>query len=116
MAREERQADREIQPLLLLGFAPLYVAFLLAVTGFVALWLAMSLLVNKAPDYTRLLVILPFVVYLVIEGAAILSRSVHPRVPRWGLRPGPLLVGGLFRLVIGVIVCWNVAIEVLAGG
>lgn len=40
------------------------VAELLALTGFLSLYLAFALLITKAPNYTRLLVILPFVGYL----------------------------------------------------
>ncbi len=35
---------------------------LLMVGGFLVLWLSFALLVNKAPNYTRLLIALPFVV------------------------------------------------------
>ncbi len=38
---------------------------LLVAAGFVSLWLTSAFLVNKAPNYTRLLVALPFAAYLV---------------------------------------------------
>jgi 4-amino-4-deoxy-L-arabinose transferase-like glycosyltransferase len=41
---------------------------LLALFGFLSLWLAFAFLINKSPNYTRLLIILPFYVYLVVYG------------------------------------------------
>jgi Dolichyl-phosphate-mannose-protein mannosyltransferase len=40
---------------------------LLMLGGFLVLWLSFAFLVNKAPNYTRLLITLPFVAYLVVE-------------------------------------------------
>ena len=44
--------------------------------GFVVLWLSFALLVNKAPNYTRLLITLPFVAYLVVEARPLGDKSV----------------------------------------
>jgi hypothetical protein len=55
---------------------------LLAVSGFLILWLSFAFIVNKAPNYTRLLITLPFVAYLVTEAVRWLAgrwRSV-PRL------------------------------------
>ena len=41
-------------------------AHILAVVGFLTIWLVLSLLVTKAPHYTRLLTVLPFVSYLAL--------------------------------------------------
>jgi hypothetical protein len=74
---------------------------LLAVTGFLVLWLSFAFLVNKAPNYTRLLVTLPFVAYLVTEAVRWLAgrwRSIHG-VPA-------VLTGGL----LAALVAWNLAI------
>jgi hypothetical protein len=74
---------------------------LLAVTGFLVLWLSFAFLVNKAPNYTRLLVTLPFVAYLVTEAVRWLAgrwRSIHG-VP-------VVLTGGL----LAALVAWNLAI------
>jgi hypothetical protein len=74
---------------------------LLAVTGFLVLWLSLAFLVNKAPNYTRLLVTLPFVAYLVTEAVRWLAgrwRSIHG-VPA-------VLTGGLLAALVG----WNLAI------
>ena len=53
---------------------------LLALSGFLILWLSFAFIVNKAPNYTRLLVTLPFVAYLVTEAVRWLAgrwRSVR---------------------------------------
>jgi 4-amino-4-deoxy-L-arabinose transferase-like glycosyltransferase len=74
---------------------------LLMVSAFVVLWLSFALLVNKAPNYTRLLVTLPFVAYFVAEAARWLAgrwRSV-PRAPA-------LLVAA----ILSAVVVWNLAI------
>jgi hypothetical protein len=71
------------------------------VSGFLILWLSFAFLVNKAPNYTRLLVTLPFVAYLVTEAVRWLAgrwRSV-PRAPA-------LLTAG----ALAVLVSWNLAI------
>ncbi len=76
-------------------------ASLLALSSFVALWLSLAFLVNKAPAYTRMLIILPFVAYLVAEGARWLAG-------RWStVRFGPALVTGG---IISAVVVWNAAI------
>jgi hypothetical protein len=65
--------------------------------GFLVLWLAFALLVNKAPNYTRLLVALPFVAYLVVE-------ALRWAVNRWGsVRYGPqVIVGGFLVAVVAL--------------
>ena len=74
---------------------------LLAVAGFMSLWLTSAFLVNKAPNYTRLLVTLPFVAYLV-------TVAVRWLAGRWrSLPPGPALVTGGFLVAL---VAWNLAI------
>ena len=52
---------------------------LLALSGFLVLWLSFAFIINKAPNYTRLLITLPFVAYLVTEAVRWLAgrwRSV----------------------------------------
>ena len=74
---------------------------LLAAVGFVTLWLGSALLVNKAPNYTRLLVTLPFAAYLI-------TVAVRWLAGRWrSLRPGPALVTGGFLVAL---VAWNLVI------
>jgi hypothetical protein len=74
---------------------------LLAVTGFLILWLSFAFLVNKAPNYTRLLVTLPFVAYLV-------TVAVRWLAGRWRSVSGApaLLIGG----ALAALVAWNLAI------
>ena len=74
---------------------------LLGAVGFVTLWLGSALLVNKAPNYTRLLVTLPFAAYLI-------TIAVRWLAGRWRLlRAGPALVTGGFLVAL---VAWNLAI------
>jgi dolichyl-phosphate-mannose-protein mannosyltransferase len=74
---------------------------LLMLAGFLSLWLSFAFLVNKAPNYTRLLVTLPFVAFLVTEAVRWLAgrwRSI-PRAPA-------VLIAGF----LGAIVVWNLVI------
>ena len=62
--------------------------------GFIGLWLAFALLVNKAPNYTRLLITLPFVAYLVVE-------ALRWATNRWrSVRFAPQLIVGAFVVAI----------------
>ena len=74
---------------------------LLMLIGFLVLWLAFAFLVNKAPNYTRLLITLPFVAFLVAE-------AVRWSVGRW--RSIPIAPAVLAAGFLGVIVVWNLAI------
>lgn len=51
---------------------------LLMLGGFLSLWLVFALLINKAPNFTRLLITLPFVAYLVAEGTRWLVERWRP--------------------------------------
>lgn len=74
---------------------------LLALSSFVVLWLAFAFVVNKAPNYTRLLVTLPFVAYFVTE-------AVRWLVGRWrSVRHAPAALVGV--TLIG-LVAWNLVI------
>jgi hypothetical protein len=74
---------------------------LLAVMGFLILWLAFAFVVNKAPNYTRLLITLPFVAYLVAE-------AVRWVAGRWrSVRGAPAV---LVTVAIAALVTWNLAI------
>jgi Dolichyl-phosphate-mannose-protein mannosyltransferase len=69
----------------------------LMLLGFLALWLSFAFLVNKAPNYTRLLIALPFVAYLVVE-------ALRWATTRWrSIRYGPeLIVGGFLVAVVAL--------------
>ena len=80
---------------------------LLPLTSFLVLWLSYAFVVGQAPDYSRMLIVLPFVAYLAVEGvralAALAGRmlSGRRRFPR--LAPAiPVAVAAV--LAIGV---WN---------
>jgi len=67
---------------------------LLMLGGFIALWLAFAFLVNKAPNYTRLLITLPFVAYLVVE-------ALRWATTRWrSVRFAPQLIVGVFVVAV----------------
>jgi dolichyl-phosphate-mannose-protein mannosyltransferase len=74
---------------------------LLMLGGFIALWLSFALLVNKAPNYTRLLITLPFVAFLVTEAVRWLGE-------RW--RGVPRARNVLAGSILGLIVVSNLAI------
>jgi hypothetical protein len=74
---------------------------LLAVTAFLILWLVFAFVVNKAPNYTRLMVTLPFVGYFV-------AQAVRFAAGRWrSIRHAPAI---LATGTLAVIVVWNLAI------
>ncbi len=83
---------------------------LLPLTALLALWLSLALLVNKAPNYTRLLVLLPFVAYFVTEAiraaAGLVPRLLKEREPRRGRLVAVLAAG----VIVCAIAAWNVAI------
>jgi len=54
---------------------------LVPLVAFLVLWLAFSFLVGQAPDYPRMLIVLPFVAYLVTEGIRLLAGLAR-LVPR----------------------------------
>ena len=73
---------------------------LLMVGGFLVLWLSFALLVNKAPNYTRLLIALPFVSYLVVE-------ALRWATNRWrSVDHAPQLIVGVF---VAAVVALNVS-------
>jgi 4-amino-4-deoxy-L-arabinose transferase-like glycosyltransferase len=92
---------------------------LLMLGGFLALWLAFAFLINQAPKYPRLLVILPFVAYLVTVAVRALGGLLVRGLSRLGHERGPGRArhvpgtGGLRAAVAGValalIVVWNLA-------
>ncbi len=76
---------------------------LLVLTGFLVLWLSFALVVNKAPNYTRLLVTLPFVALLATVAVRFLGGHAVRLAGRLRLpRPravGVALAAGLLLLV-----------------
>ena len=85
----------------------------LMLVGFVAPWLIFSFVTNKAPSYTRMLITLPFVVYLAVRGIEFVAgrydRLVSQRRPAIRrLVSGNTLAGGL----VAIISIWNLSIYV----
>lgn len=84
---------------------------LTALFGFLTLLLTLSFLVNKAPNYTRLLVILPYATYLVgaalWKGAELVTRS---KVGVSGGERRNWLQPMVVMLVVAAIGLWNVRI------
>jgi hypothetical protein len=74
---------------------------LLLFGSFIVLWLSFAFVINKAPNYTRLLVTLPFVAYLVTEALRWLAD-------RW--RSVPRASAALVVALVGAIAIWNLAI------
>ena len=82
----------------------------LALTGFGALWFTYTLVTNQTPNYTRMLVVLPFVAYLATEG---LRRvAAIPLIPRIALPKSLGWIRGYEWFAIGVFVvaAWNAVI------
>jgi len=85
-------------------------ASLLALGSFVFLWLSFAFVVNKAPAYPRMLIILPFVAYLVAVAvrslagfAAFVARELRPALE-------PYVPIATAVTAIGAIAVWNLAI------
>ena len=69
--------------------------------SFLTLWLVFALVINKAPNYTRLLITLPFVAYLV-------TVAIRWLATRWSsVRYAPAAIVGT---IVTAIVVWNIAI------
>jgi Dolichyl-phosphate-mannose-protein mannosyltransferase len=83
---------------------------LLSLGGFLGLWLAFAFLVNKAPNYTRLLITLPFVAYFVTEAVRFLAGRTKPWVERWSPARAEYAPGVFAALALTALVAWNLAI------
>jgi hypothetical protein len=77
---------------------------LLALGGFIGLWLSFAFLINKAPNYTRLLITLPFVAYLVVVAVRAIGERAQKR---WGFQRAVAVIAVGAVALIGA---WNVAI------
>lgn len=82
----------------------------LALVGFCFLYLSFSFLLTKAPHYTRLLIILPFVAYAVVEAIRVFAGCLEMIFSKLDLRTtkyiGPIATGAL----VMIIVLWNLSI------
>jgi hypothetical protein len=81
------------------------------VVGFVSVWLAFAFIVNKAPNYTRLLIVLPFVAYLAVQGVRALAGLVG-RALRDPDRPSLERRASTVAMVatLAVVGIWNLSI------
>jgi 4-amino-4-deoxy-L-arabinose transferase-like glycosyltransferase len=77
---------------------------LLGLGGFVVLWLSSAFLINKAPNYTRLLITLPFVAFLVTLAVRWLGERVQTR---FGVRHG---VAAVAVGAVALLAVWNLSI------
>jgi hypothetical protein len=77
---------------------------LFPLVGFLVLWLVFAFLVGQAPDYPRMLVILPLVAYLVAEAVRLLATIAGRLVPPRARLAAPLAVAAL---AVGAIGAWN---------
>ena len=68
---------------------------ILAVVGLLLLWLSFTFIITKAPNYTRLLIILPFVAYLVAKSMEGIHGVVSKHRAGLGTAIVTLLVGGV---------------------
>jgi hypothetical protein len=83
---------------------------LLPLAGFVMIWLALSFVINKAPDYPRLLIVLPFVAFFVTQAV----RFFADAITRWGKRRGeawaPYAATAFAVAVLAGLGIWNLSI------
>jgi len=82
----------------------------LALTGLGALWFTYSFVTNQTPNYTRMLVVLPFVAYLATEGLRRVAAT--PLLPKIALPESLGWIRGHEWFAIGVFVIagWNAVI------
>ena len=92
-----RRRREEPWPLLMLG-------------SFIVLWLGFAFLVNQAPKYPRLLIILPFVAYLVTEVVRFAARLAERLLARFGQRLDPAPTVAIAAAVLVAIGALNLAI------
>jgi hypothetical protein len=83
---------------------------LLPLGSFLAMWLALAFLINKAPNYPRMLITLPFVAYLVTVAVRAIVQPLRERLARRGRARGARAVGGLAAVTVAAIAVWNLAI------
>ncbi len=83
---------------------------LLMLSSFIVLWLGFAFLVNQAPKYPRLLIILPFVAYLVTEAVRFVARQAERLLARFGRRLDPAPTVAIASAVLVAIAALNLAI------
>ena len=77
--------------------------------GFLALYLSFAFLVTKAPNYTRLLVVVPFVAYLAVQAIRFLAERAGGLAARRSWAPERRVVAGTAALLVAAVGAWNLA-------
>lgn len=83
---------------------------LLMLVGFITIWLMLAFVINKAPNYTRLLVILPFMAYMVVMALRLLAELLGKQARRINLKLGTLTHLTVLAFGLTSIIGWNLLI------
>ena len=83
---------------------------LFALYTFIVLWLSFAFLINKAPNYTRLLITLPFVAYFVAVATRFLAGRVQVIAADWRPEWAPRARMGFVALTIVALAALNLTI------
>lgn len=83
---------------------------LFALCSFVVLWLSFAFLINKAPNYTRLLITLPFVAYFVTEATRFLAGRAQLFAEDWRPQWAARARKGFVAVTIAAVAVLNLAI------
>lgn len=83
---------------------------LLVIIGFMTIWLMLAFVINKAPNYTRLLVILPFSAYLITMGLQLAARLLSGLLRRVNPKFGKTVYIAVAAFGLVGIVGWNLYI------
>ena len=83
---------------------------LFALCAFIVLWLSFAFLINKAPNYTRLLITLPFVAYFVAVATRFLAGRVQLIAADWRPQWADQVRMGFVGVTIAGLAALNLAI------
>jgi hypothetical protein len=83
---------------------------LLPLAGFVTIWLTLSFVVNKAPNYTRMLIVLPFVAFFVTQAVRFFAELITRYGKRRGKAWAPFAATAFAVAVLVGLGGWNLAI------
>lgn len=83
---------------------------LLMLSSFIVLWLGFAFIVNKAPNYTRLLIALPFAAYLVTLAVRFVAGQAERLLAHFGRRLHPAPTLAIASAVLVAIGALNLAI------
>ena len=82
-----------------------------ALTGLLFLWFVFSFLTTKTPNYTRLLILLPFAAYVAVRAIGIIAERISLVLPeRMREKRGRFISSAFMAVATCTIVVWNVAI------